>query len=363
MADDTVKSTILIVDDTETNIDILVDALGEEYELCVALDGESALESVAEEAPDLILLDIIMPNMDGYEVCRRLQADETTRGIPIIFVTAMGEERNETLGFSLGAVDYIAKPISIPIVKARVRTHLRLVEVNHFLKNQNQILEEKVISRTKKLWQLQDVTMVAMGAMAESRDPETGNHIRRTQHYVKLLATHLQDHPRFRHFLTPDHVLLLVKSAPLHDIGKVGVSDNILLKPGRLTAEEFEEMKKHVDYGRDAILAAEKQLDDPESFLMLAREIAYSHHEKWNGTGYPEGLRGNDIPISARLMAVADVYDALISRRVYKPAFPHEKAIAIIKEGSAAHFDADIVDAFIKLADKFLEIAEKYKDS
>ncbi|MBF0189160.1 MAG: HD domain-containing protein, partial [Magnetococcales bacterium] len=194
-------------------------------------------------------------------------------------------------------------------------------------------------------------------------DPETGNHIRRTQNYVKILAETLMDHPKFTHFLTPETITLLSKTAPLHDIGKVGVPDQILLKPGRLTKEEFEIMKHHPTYGRDAIAAAERKLTEPSDFLNFAKEICYSHHEKWDGSGYPDGMQGEEIPISARLMAIADVYDALISRRVYKPPFTHEKAIAIIEEGKGSHFDPDMVEAFLSISDACWEIAEKYQDS
>jgi putative two-component system response regulator len=263
----------------------------------------------------------------------------------------------------MGAVDYITKPISPPILKERIHTHLELKRARDQLKQQNQILEDKVLERTRQLEELQDVAMVAMGSLAETRDPETGNHIRRTQHYVKLLANRLKDHPRFNHFLTPENVTTLFKSAPLHDIGKVGVPDHILLKPGKLTVEEFEEMKKHTTYGRDAIAAAELTITSADNFLIFAKEIAYSHQEKWDGSGYPEGLSGDNIPISARLMAVADVYDALISRRVYKPPFPHEQAVAIITEGKGAHFDPDMVDAFLDISDQFYEIALKYADT
>ena len=198
---------------------------------------------------------------------------------------------------------------------------------------------------------------------AETRDNETGNHIRRTQNYVMALAQELRTHPRFKATLDDKTIELLYKSAPLHDIGKVGIPDAILLKPGKLTPEEFEIIKTHTTIGRDAIAAAEKLIDAPSTFLRLAREIAYSHQEKWDGSGYPEGLRADAIPVSARLMALADVYDALISRRVYKPPFPHEKAVAIIKEGRGAHFDPDIVDAFLRLEGKFRDIAERFVDT
>jgi putative two-component system response regulator len=354
---------ILVVDDSESNIDILVEALGHEYEVSVAMDGETALEDVADKKPDLILLDIMMPGMDGYEVCRRIKADDLTRDIPIIFLTAKDEVADETLGLALGAVDYITKPISSPILIERVKTHLLLKISKDYLKQQNEILESKVIARTQQMEELQDVTMVAMGALAESRDPETGNHIRRTQHYVELLARQLKDHPRFKNFLTPEIITSIYKSAPLHDIGKVGVPDKILLKPGKLSFEEFEEMKRHTIYGRDAIVAAEKTISKTNNFLTFAKEITHYHQEKWDGSGYPEGLKGNDIPVSARIMAVADVYDALISSRVYKTSFSHEKAVGLIREGRGTHFDPDMVDAFLEIADEFYSIALNFSDS
>ena len=356
------KATILTVDDTPANIDLVREVLSETYFVQAATSGKMALKIIEKKMPDLILLDVMMPEMDGYEVCEILKANEKTQDIPIIFLTAKVQVEDETKGLALGAVDYITKPISPPILLERVKNHLLLKAHQDFLKHQNEILEERVLERTVQMEELQDVAMVAMGALAESRDPETGNHIRRTQHYVKLLAIQLKDHPKFKDFLTPEVITSLYKSAPLHDIGKVGVEDSILLKPGKLTDEEFEEMKKHTTYGRDAIVAAEQNINVADNFLTFAKEIAYGHQEKWDGSGYPEGVAGEDIPISARLMAVADVYDALISKRVYKPAFPHEKAVAIILEGKGSHFDPDMVDAFEVIADKFKEIAEQFSD-
>ena len=355
--------TVLVVDDTPANIDVVKGVLSESYFVQAAVNGEMALKIVQKKKPDLILLDIMMPGMDGYEVCKRLKSDVTTHDIPVIFLTAKAEVADETKGLELGAVDYITKPISPPILKERVKTQLELKLARDYLERENEILEEKVIERTRHMEELQDVTMVAMGSLAEARDPETGNHIRRTQRYVKRLAVQLKEHPRFSDFLTPQNITSLYKSAPLHDIGKVGIADNILLKPGKLTDEEFDEMKKHTIYGRDAIVSAVKSMNSADNFLVFAHEIAYSHQEKWDGSGYPEGLAGEDIPISARLMAVADVYDALISRRVYKPPFPHEKAVAIIQEGKGSHFDPDMVDAFMEVADDFYVIAQEFADS
>ena len=354
MTTDLSNCNVLIVDDTETNIDILVDTLGEIYDISVAMDGETALQTVSEERPDLILLDIMMPGIDGYEVCRRLKADQSTHDIPIIFLTAMSEEQNEARGLAMGAVDYITKPFSPELVEARVKNQLEL-------KLHRDKLEELVKERTLQLELTQEVTIESMGTLAEYRDPETGGHIKRTQYYVKLLAGQLRRHPKFTNLFDATTIDLLYKSAPLHDIGKVGVPDHILLKPGKLTTEEFEEMKKHTIYGRDAIAASEKKLG-ANSFLRHARIIAESHHEKWDGTGYPHGQRGDAIPVQGRLMAIADVYDALISKRVYKPPFPHTKAVTIITQGKGSHFDPDMVDAFLALEEVFRNVALEFAD-
>jgi putative two-component system response regulator len=358
------KSTVLIVDDTPDNLALLSSLLRGAYRTKVATDGQKALQiAAADDPPDLILLDVMMPGMSGYEVCRLLKANSRTSDIPIIFLTARAEVEDEQRGFELGAVDYITKPISAPIVLARVKTHLQLKRVGDFLKNKNEFLEQEVARRTREINTIQNVTMVAMGSLAETRDNETGNHIRRTQYYVKVLADRMKDHPQFKEYLTLETIELLYKSAPLHDIGKVGIPDHILLKPGKLTVEEFDTMKTHTTIGRNAIMAAEKRLDSPTSFLRLAREIAWTHHEKWDGTGYPQGLSGDETPLSGRLMGLTDVYDALISKRVYKPAFSHEKAVSIIQEGSGSHFDPDIVEVFLDIPDRFIEIAQKYGDS
>ncbi|WP_207234111.1 MULTISPECIES: two-component system response regulator [Shewanella] len=359
---DNKKATVLTVDDTVTNIEVVKGVLADDYLVQAALNGPVALKIIAKHKPDLILLDVMMPDMDGYEVCRQLKANDETKDIPVIFLTAKSQEEDETKGLALGAVDYITKPISPPILKERVKNHLLLKASRDMLARQNEVLEERVQERTQQLVDLQDVAMVAMGALAESRDPETGNHIRRTQHYVKALAIELAKTDEHKDYLQPDVITALFKSAPLHDIGKVGVEDSILLKPGKLTDEEFEEMKKHTTYGRDAIEAAEGSLGIADNFLLFAKEIAYSHQEKWDGSGYPEGLAGEDIPVSARIMAVADVYDALISARVYKPAFSHEKAVSIILEGKGSHFDPLMVDCFEKITDKFQQIAKQYSD-
>ena len=358
------KPTILVVDDTPDNLTLMQALLKDLYKVKGANNGERALKiASAENPPDLILLDIMMPGIDGYEVCRQLKVNPATRDIPVIFLTAKTEVEDEKRGFELGAVDYITKPVSPPIVMARVHTQLTLKASADFLRDKNEFLEAEVVKRTREVMAIQDVTILAMASMAETRDTDTGNHIRRTQRYVKALAWKLSTHPRFSSFLTSQNINLLFKSAPLHDIGKVGIPDRILLKPGRLTPEEFEIMKTHTTLGRDAIAHAEQELGADVEFLTLAKEIAYSHQEKWDGSGYPQGLAGDQIPISARLMAVADVYDALISRRVYKDAMPHEQAVDIIKQTSGRHFDPDVVDAFLAIEENFRAIALTYGDS
>ena len=356
-------ATVLVVDDTPDNLSLMGGLLRDHYHVKVANQGEKALKiAQGEQPPDLILLDIMMPGMDGYEVCRRLKANLHTRDIPVIFLTARADMEDERQGLALGAVDYITKPISPPILLARVATHLALKASADFLRDKSAYLEREVALRTLEVQAIQDVTIMAMTSLAETRNNETGNHIRRTQLYVKALAEHLRDHPRFAHVLTDRMVDLLYKSAPLHDIGKIGIPDAILLKPGKLTVQEFEVMKTHTTLGRNAIEEAERRLGMRVAFLSVSKEIAYSHQEKWDGSGYPEGLKGDAIPVSARLMAVADVYDALISKRVYKPAFPHEQACATIVKGRGTHFDPDMVDAFVEIAQDFLRISQRYPD-
>lgn len=357
-------ATILVVDDTPDNLMLMAELLKDKYRVKLANNGEKALRILAgDPLPDLILLDIMMPGLSGLQVAEQLQQDARTRHIPIIFLTSMAAVESELQGLALGAVDYITKPISPSRVLARVETQIKLKAAADFLRDQNDFLEQEVQRRTREVVAIQEVTIQAMASLAETRDNETGNHIRRTQHYVKLLAELLRDHPRFRHFLNDETIHLLFKSAPLHDIGKVGIPDHILLKPGRLTKEEFEIMMTHTTLGRDAIQRAEDQLGFPVDFLRLAKEIAYSHQEKWDGSGYPLGLSGDDIPISARLMAVADVYDALISHRVYKPGMPHEEAVDIIRQGGGWHFDPDVCAAFLSATEQFKAIAERFSDS
>ena len=363
------EPSVLIVDDERVNIDILVDLLKPHYRTLVATGGEQALRRAGgQPAPDIVLLDVMMPGMDGYEVCRRLKADPGTRDIPVIFVTALSEVGDETRGFALGAVDYITKPFSPPIVEARVRAHLENKHARDFIEDRNRVLQGMVLERTRELTATQDATILSMATLAETRDKETGFHLRRTQGYVRSLALQLREHPRFRDELDDHAVELLFKSAPLHDIGKVGVPDRILRKPARLDPEEYGEMKRHTLYGYDAIVATEALLAAAgasaaaTSFLRFAREVARSHHEKWDGSGYPDGLRGDAIPLSARLMAVADVYDALTSRRVYKPGVSHAETTVEILNGRGTYFDPDVAEAFRARGDEFQTIALGYAE-
>ena len=355
--------TVLVVDDTPDNLVLVSELLGDSYRVKVANSGARALKAAqTDPVPDLVLLDIMMPEMVGYEVCRQLKASAATRDIPIIFLTARADSDDERLGLELGAVDYITKPMSPSIVLARVQTHLALKATADFLRDKSAYLEREVALRTLEVQALQDVTMMAMASLAETRDDETGNHIRRTQLYVKALAERLRAHPRFEAVLNTQMIELIYKSAPLHDIGKIGIPDHILLKPGKLTDHEFEVMKEHTLLGRKAIEGAERRLGMRVRFLNVAKDMACCHHERWDGTGYPLCLAGDAIPVPGRLMALADVYDAIISRRIYKSASTHDQACSAIVKGRGTQFDPDVVDAFIDIAEEFRDIALKYPD-
>ncbi|MBK8402225.1 MAG: two-component system response regulator [Propionivibrio sp.] len=356
-------ATVLIVDDEPTNLSILSTLLRPDYQVRAANSGESALRVAASEPrPDLLLLDVMMPGMDGYTVLGRLRENPATADIPVIFLTALADDSDEERGLQLGAVDFISKPIKPLVMLARLRTQLEAKQARDWMRDQNAALEAEVARRMKENDQIQLVSIRALAHLAETRDPETGNHIQRTQNYVHFLALQLRQNPRFSAFLSSRNIDLLTKSAPLHDIGKVGIPDSILLKPGPLAPAEWEIMKTHAKLGSDAIEQAETDAEMRLDFLVLAKEIAHWHHEKWDGSGYPDGLAGDAIPISARLMAVADVFDALISTRVYKPTMPFSEARAIIEAGRGTHFDPDVVDVFLADFAEFTAIAERYRD-
>lgn len=365
------EKLILLVDDDPAVLGVLKACLRPHYQIRIAMQGQVALELARlHPLPDLILLDVKLPDMDGYDICFALKQDAATAVIPVVFLSSTTDVDDVTLGLELGAVDFVSKPVKSPILLARVKTHLRLREAGDLLRDQNANLEALVYkrtydlqARTVELQHTQDFLIVALGTIAETRDNETGCHIHRTRAYVKTMAGRLAKLPQYSGSMTEDQWAMIWKSAPLHDLGKVGIPDHILLKPGKLTAEEFREMQRHPTIGRDALHAAEIRMGTESSFLGIAKEIAYSHHERWDGMGYPEGLSGEAIPLSARLMAVADVYDALICKRVYKSAIPHAAAVDVIREGRGTHFDPTIVDCFMDDTEEFQRIAAKFTDN
>ncbi len=344
------KRKILIVDDVPENLHVMINILKSDYTVVVATSGEKALELATKEPlAEMVLLDIMMPVMDGYEVCRRLKSNHKTRDIPIIFITAKNDINDEAKGLELGAVDYITKPVVPELVKARVYNHLELKRYRDHLE---QIVEE----RTYQLKQAKEAIIDSMGLLAESRDSSTGEHIFRTKEYVRLIALELAKLPKYRDCLTPEYIELLVLASPLHDIGKIAIPDAILLKPDVLNKDEWEIMKTHPSIGKKTIAMAQYKFRNNE-ILQMAKNIASAHHEKYDGTGYPKGLKGEDIPLSARIMAVADVYDAIINKRPYKEPYTHTQAVNIIIDGKEKHFDPDVVDAFLKIADEIERIA------
>lgn len=358
------QATILIVDDVPDNLAVLGELLRQaNYQVKVANSGRVALRFAAQSPrPDLILLDVMMPEMDGYQVLLALLDNPLTRDIPVVFLTALDASHDEQRGLEMGAADYISKPIRPSVVLARVRTQLEAKQARDLLRGQNAFLEAEVARRMAENELIQAVSIRALARLAEIRDPETGNHILRTQAYVELLAQRLQSHPRFADTLNDRYIRLLARSAPLHDIGKVGIPDAILQKPGKLDADEWAIMKTHARLGAEAIEQADLDSEKQLEFLTLAREIARWHHERWDGSGYPDGLRGDAIPVSARLMALADVFDALISPRVYKAPIPLEQAREIMLAGRGTHFDPDACDVFLDLFEQMGEIARSYMD-
>lgn len=324
------RSTLLLVDDETSNLQVLRHTLHDNHRLLFAKDGEQALELVRDAHPDLILLDIMMPGLSGHDVCRRLKSNPDTASIPVIFVTALADEANEQIGLELGAVDYISKPFNPHIVRARVRTHLSLVQAREVRKTRLQIVQ-------------------CLGAAAEFKDNETGLHVLRMSHYAKTLALaagyseHVADE--------------LLHAAPMHDVGKIGIPDAILQKPGKLTDEEWAIMRQHTVIGARIIG------EHTSGLLHMAATIALSHHEKWDGSGYPYGLSGDAIPHAARIVALADVFDALTSLRPYKSAWPLDKALTLIRSESGRHFDPELVTAFLDCLPQIEQIRERWADN
>ena len=356
------KPTVLVVDDTPENLDLLANLLRESYRVRLANSGAKALQLALDTPPDLVLLDIMMPAMDGYEVLERLKSEPRTQTIPVIFLTALSAPEDEERGLLLGAVDYITKPISPAIALARVATHLHLKVVSDVLRDKAAFLEAEIVRRTSDLRAIQDVTVVALASLAESRDGETSGHILRTQHYVRSLCVALRANPRLADALDETGVNLIVRSTPLHDIGMTTVPEALRLRPGPLSADEYEQVKKHTTLGCEAIVRSQQRLGVDAKFLSCAKEIVLSHHERWDGGGYPQGLRGTEIPLAARLMAVADAYDAMVTPRVYKASLGHDEAVASVFAASGTQFDPDVVAAFEQRQDDIRAIAERYAD-
>ena len=359
------RPTLLVTDDTPANLNLLAGLLNGDYRVKLATNGQRALDLALREPPDLILLDVMMPELDGYEVCRRLKQDSRTRDVPVIFVTAMSLPEDEARGFEAGGADFIHKPISPPILRARVRTHLQVKAARDDLARRAAGLQAALSQQLDQVERLRDATMFVMVSLAEFRDQDTGNHVKRTQEYVRVLAEYLHEHPgddAEAAALDEGSIELLAKSAPLHDIGKVAIPDHILLKPGKLDVAEFEVMKTHTVHGWDILQRAAHRMAGDSAFLDFACQIARHHHERWDGQGYPDGLAGRGIPLAARLMAVADVYDALISQRPYKRAFSHEQAMAHLAAGAGNHFDPEIVAAAQACVGRFTEIASAWRD-
>jgi putative two-component system response regulator len=336
------QASILVVDDTPSNISVLMEILRGDYRVLAAINGEQALKIAnADSPPDLILLDVMMPGMSGHEVCQRLKSESRTRKIPIIFVTAMNQTEDEALGFALGAVDYITKPVSPPIVKARVKTHLELYD-------QNCVLERMVRERTAELHHTRMEIIKRLGRAGEFRDNETGMHVIRVAHYCRLLGQAVR--------MNEEDVDLLFNAAPMHDIGKIGIRDDVLLKPGKLDDAEIAVMRKHVPFGAEIIG------EHADGLLSMARVIALTHHEKWDGSGYPSGLKGEEIPLVGRITSIADVFDALTSARPYKKAWPIEDAVTYLKREAGYSFDPELVGKFIDILPQILAVRAQYSD-
>lgn len=362
------RSLIMIVDDTPQNLKLLENMLGEEgYLISAFLDGSMALKAAAKKPPDLILLDINMPSLNGYEVCERLKADEKLADIPIIFLSALNDVADKVRAFQTGGVDYVTKPFQFEEIHARVKTHLNSRKLQKSLalhtNNLQGLVDEQIkeILVTKEaLFKTQLATILAFSKLAEVRDDETGQHIERTRVFCRILTEQLRVQCSVGAEIDNSFVDNIYFAAALHDIGKVAISDEILLKPGKLTEEEFEIMKTHTALGARTLQTMLEHYPE-NAFITMAIEISRSHHEKWDGTGYPQNLKGKSIPLSARIMALADVYDALTSERRYKPGFSHEKSRDIILEGRGTHFDPAVIDAFLVLEDQFRDIRQNLK--
>ncbi len=356
------KKKIMVVDDNVTNLNIARKALEDSYEVVLLLNGPKALKVLEKNKPDLILLDVEMPDMNGFEVIEKIKAmgspyDE----IPVIFVTAKDDTNSEFEGLDLGAVDYVIKPFSFPLLLKRVELHLKLHQQQQELQDYSLNLETMVEAKTETIQKLQYAIVHVLADMVERRDGSTGGHLVRTTEYLKVLLKQAKEQEVYPEQLKNVSIEVYANASQLHDVGKISIPDSILLKDERLSNIEYEYMKTHTTIGEEALRFAMESLEDP-TFLEIAADFVGAHHEKWDGTGYPRGLSGEDIPMAGRLMAIADVYDALISRRAYKESFPHEKAVKIILEGSGTHFDPVLVQVFREVHPAFEEIAIKFTE-
>ncbi|MFP3043627.1 response regulator [Treponema primitia] len=354
------KNLVLIVDDIELNRTILGEILRDEYNIIEAQDGIEALDILFQKKiiPTAILLDIVMPGIDGFQVLEKIKNNPETKRIPVLFITASDAATNETRGLKSGASDYVSKPFNPDVVKTRLENHISLARTQ-------EELETLVETKTSENTIMYENTLEVLATLSEYRSLESGQHIKRTRMLTEILINHIATSSRYRVYqeiLTPEKTRSIIKASVLHDIGKIGILDSVLLKPGKLTVEEFEIMKTHTLLGRQIIDNILESLGDKESYLSFAREICYCHHERWDGCGYPTGLAGEDIPLSARILSIADVYDALVSQRCYKPPFAHNEAINIIVESKGKQFDPILVEAFTEVADKMAELEASMQD-
>ena len=356
------KPDILVVDDTPANLHLLAGMLKNRgYKTRPVPNGMLALQAALSDPPDLILLDVNMPEMSGYEVCQSLKADDKLKDIPVIFISALNELLDKVKAFSVGGVDYITKPFQFDEVQARVDAQLKIRRLQEELERHNRQLGKLVQAQVKKISDTQVAMIFALAKLAESRDDDSGMHLERVQALCRKLAEGLAQRPRFGRQVDASFIETIFHASPLHDVGKVGIPDKIVLKPGKLTPEEFEVMKTHCVLGAEKLEAVQRKYPG-NALLDMGIAIAKFHHEKWNGQGYPQGLAGEAIPLSARIMAVVDVYENLRAKRPYKAAFSHEESVEIIATSSGSHFDPDLVKVFMEIKDDFQRIRDAMKD-
>jgi len=364
-----VRKTIFLVDDDLTNLTVGRNALDGHYDVLTLNSGARLVKMLEKNIPDLILLDVEMPEMNGYDTIKAIKSNPETAAIPVIFLTAKSDDSSELEGLSLGAVDYIIKPFSAPLLLKRIELHLLVESQKIELQSQkqelirfNSNLQEMVKAKTQTVVELQDALLKTMAELVECRDDITGGHIERTQSYLGTLLDAMREQGLYMDEMAAWDIKLVLQSAQLHDVGKIAIKDGILNKPGKLTAEEFEEIKKHTTFG-GTVIDKIKESTTEQAFLEYAGIFALTHHEKWDGTGYPRGLKGEEIPLLGRIMAIADVYDALVSDRPYKKAFTHDDAVKIIMDGKGTHFDPALTDLFFSVADEFDKTSARHREN